>query len=605
MPDRRPSDTSRGGTPTAAPLRPPVLEPQVMRSTGLERWLPGLFVAKRYQRAWLRTDVVAGIVLTALLIPAGMGYAEAAGLPPETGLYATIIPLLAYALVGPSRILVLGPDSSLAPIIAASVLPLAAGDPQRAVALAGLLAILMGAALVVGRILHLGFVTDLLSKPIRVGYLNGIALVVFVSQVPKLLGFSVDGDSLIEDLRLTVAGVMDGRVNRTALLIGLASIVVIVVPRLLKSRVPGVLIAVVGAMVAVAASGWEDELPVVGALPQGLPAPALSGLAWGDVALLIGPALGIALIAFADTGVLSRTFAARQGQSVDGSQEMGAIGVANVAGGLLGGFPVSASSSRTPVAEQSGARTQLVGVVGALLIVAFILVAPGVTQYLPSTTLAAVVIVAASSLIDLGAVRRLLRMDRVEGLLSLAAFLGVALVGVLQGIVIAIGLSFIAFVNHAWRPYRTELVRVQGMRGYHDVTRHPEGDRIPGLVIVRFDAPLFFANGGMFDDYTRQVVADAGPDVHTVILAAEPITDVDTTAVDELIELDDFLASKGIQLLIAEMKGPVKDQLRRYGLDERFDASHFYPTVGAAVDELTDTMRYDIGPTGEAPPEEG
>ena len=284
---------------------------------------------------------------------------------------------------------------------------------------------------------------------------------------------------------------------------------------------------------------------------------------------------------------------------------MGAVGVANLAGGLLGGFPVSASSSRTPVAEQAGARSQLVGVVGALLIVAFILLAPGVTQYLPSSTLAAVVIVAASSLLDLAAVRRLLRMDRVEGLLSLAAFLGVAFVGVLQGIVIAIGLSLIAFVNHAWRPYRTELVRVQGLRGYHDVTRHPEGDRIPGIVIVRFDAPLFFANGGMFDDYVRHTVREAGPGVRTVILAAEPITDVDTTAVDELIELDDYLSGKGIQLLIAEMKGPVKDQLRRYGLDERFDEGHFYPTVGAAVDELTHTVRYDFGPEGEGSEEDG
>jgi high affinity sulfate transporter 1 len=575
-----------------------------VKAGGLERWLPGLVVAKNYERSWLRTDVVAGIVVTALLVPAGMGYAQAAGLPPETGLYATIIPLLAYALVGPSRILVLGPDSSLAPIIAATVLPLAAGDAQRAVALAGLLAILMGAALLVGGILRLGFVTDLLSKPIRVGYLNGIALVVIVSQIPKLLGFSIHGDSLVQDVRQTIEGVMDGKVNSTALLVGLASIVVILIPKLLGSRVPGVLIAVVGAIVAVAAFGWEDDLPVVGALPKGLPAPALSGLSWGDVGSLIGPALGIALIAFADTGVLSRTFAARHGQTVDGSQEMGAVGVANLAGGLLGGFPVSASSSRTPVAEQAGAQSQLVGVVGALLIVVFIVVAPGVTQYLPSATLAAVVIVAASGLVDLGTFRRMLRIDRVEGLLSLAAFLGVAFVGVLQGILIAIGLSFIAFVNHAWRPYRTELIRVPGRRGYHDVARHPEGDRIPGVVIVRFDAPLFFANGGMFDDFVRQVVTDAGPEVHTVVLAAEPITDVDSTAVDELVELDDFLASQGIQLLIAEMKGPVKDQCRRYGLHERFDAKHLYPTVGAAVDAITGTLRTDIDPTGDPPPDE-
>ncbi len=576
----------------------------MVNAKGLERWLPGLAVAKSYERSWLRTDLVAGIVVTALLIPAGMGYAVAAGLPPETGLYATIIPLLVYALVGPSRILVLGPDSSLAPIIAATILPLAAGDPQRAVALAGLLAVLMGAALAVGGVIHLGFVTDLLSKPIRVGYLNGIALVVIVSQVPKLLGFSIEGGSIIDVVRQIAKGISDGQVIRTALLIGLASIVAILVPKLLRSQVPGVLIAVVGTIIAVAAFGWAHELPVVGALPRGLPAPALSGLSWGDVRSLIGPAFGIALIAFADTGVLSRTFAARHGQTVDGSREMSAVGVANVAAGLLGGFPVSASSSRTPVAEQAGAKTQLVGVVGAVLMVAFIAVAPGVTRYLPSATLAAVVIVAASSLIDVGTLRRLLQMDLIEGLLSLAAFLGVALIGVLQGIIIAIALSFIAFVNREWRPYRTELVRVRGMRGYHDVTRYPDGDRIPGVVIVRFDAPLFFANGGMFDDFVRKVVADSEAEVHTVILAAEPITAIDTTAVDELVELDDFLASQGVRLLIAEMKDPVKDQCRRYGLNEQFGPERFYPTVGAAVDDLTGKLRYDIDPA-QNPPTEG
>jgi high affinity sulfate transporter 1 len=567
-----------------------------MNPSGLQRWVPGLATARSYERSWLRTDVTAGIVLTALLIPAGMGYAEAAGLPPETGLYATIVPLLAYALVGPSRILVLGPDSSLAPIIGAAVLPLAAGDPARAVALAGLLALLMGAVLVLGGLVRLGFVTDLLSKPIRVGYLNGIGLVVFVGQLPKLLGFSVDGDSLVQEAVQVAQGVVDGLVEPTALAIGAVSLVVIIVPRLLGWRVPGVLLAVVGSIVVVAVAGLSDDLSVVGALPQGLPAPALSGLRWSDVASLIGPALGIALIAFADTGVLSRTFAARQGQTVDGSQEMGAIGVANLAGGLLGGFPVSASSSRTPVAEQAGARSQLTGVVGAALIVVFVLLAPGVTEYLPSATLAAVVIVAATSLVDLAAVRRLVRMDRIEGLLSVAAFLGVALVGVLQGIVIAVGLSFIAFVNQAWRPYRAELVLVPGMRGYHDRSRHPEGHRVPGIVILRFDAPLFFANGGMFDDYARQVVAEAGPDVHTVILAAEPITDIDTTAVDELLELDDHLAANGQRLVIAEMKGPVKDLLRRYGLGERFTPERFFPTVGAAVDQLTGEFRQDIGP---------
>jgi MFS superfamily sulfate permease-like transporter len=287
-------------------------------------------------------------------------------------------------------------------------------------------------------------------------------------------------------------------------------------------------------------------------------------------------------------------FAARHGETVSGSHEMRGIGLSNIASGLFGGFPVSGSSSRTPVAEQAGARTQLVGVTGALLIVGFMLVAPGLTGNLPSSTLAAVVIVAAGGLIDVPAVVRLMNVNPIEGLLSITAFLGVVLVGVLEGIVITIGLSFIAFVNEAWRPYRAELVQIPGTRGYHDRSRHPEGRRLDGIVILRFDAPLFFANGGMFTDYVRSVVA-ADPEVSTLILAAEPITDIDSTAVDDLVELDDYLAGAGIEFIIAEMKGPVKDRLDRYGLHHRFGPERFAPTVGAAVDSVLGHERDDIG----------
>jgi high affinity sulfate transporter 1 len=561
------------------------------------RWLPGLETARAYRRAWLLPDLRAGVVLTALLIPAGIGYAEVAGLPPETGLYATILPLLAYAIFGPSRILVLGPDSALAPIIAAAILPLALGDDERAVALAGLLALMVGVILLLGGLIRLGFVTDLISKPIRVGYLNAIALLVLVSQIPPLLGFSIDRESPLADLSAIVAGIAEGRVDPLALAFGLGSLAVIVLVGRFVSRVPGVFVAVVLATALTAIFGLSKRLPVVGALPQGVPAPALGGVGWTDVAELALPALGLALIAFTDTAVLSRAFAARRGESVSGSQEMAAIGVSNLASGLFGGFPISASSSRTPVAEKAGARTQLTGLVGAALIVVFMLAAPGLTAYLPSATLAAVVIVAASSLIDVRGFIAIARMNRVDALLSLAALVGVLVVGVIQGIAVAIGLSFLAFVNQAWRPYRAELGRRHGVRGYHDLSRHPDGERLPGIVIVRFDAPLFFANGGLFDDYVRETVTRAGRDVRTVILAAEPITDIDTTAIDELVELDDFLASRGITLIFAEMKGPVKDLLRDYGLSGRFPPERFAQTVGAAVDDVTGTLRGDLDGT--------
>jgi len=560
----------------------------------IDSWLPGVRTLERYERSWWRDDVLAGVVLTALLIPAGIGYAQVSGLPPVTGIYATIVPLLVYAFVGPSRILVLGPDSSLAPIIGASVLPLAAGDADRAVALAGLLAILMGAFLIVGAFFRLGFVTDLLSKPIRIGYLNGVALVVIVGQAAALLGFSVEGGGLIDDARETIRGCVDGLVDPTSAVIGVVSIAVLLVLRFLRSRIPGVLVVVVAATSLVALAGWRDDIAVVGSLPRGLPAPALGGLTWSDVGSLLGPALGIALIAFADTGVLSRVFAAREGESVDGSEEMRALGVSNAASGLLGGFSVSASTSRTPVAEQAGARTQVAGATGALLLVAFVLLVPDLTSYLPRSALAAIVIVAAANLVDLPAVVHLLKVDPIDGALSVAAFAGVAFIGVLEGIVVALVLSVVAFVNQAWRPYRAELGQIPGVRGYHDLSRHPEGRRVGSIAIVRFDAPLFFANAGIFGNYVRSIAA-AAPRPRHVVLAAEPITSIDSTAIDELVALDDHLAAVGIEFVIAEMKDPVRDELARHGLSDRFGPERFAPTVGAAVDRILGHERDDIG----------
>ena len=565
-----------------------------MTVTSVSKWVPGLAAVREYDRSWLRHDLAAGLILTAVLIPAGIGYAEASGLPAVTGLYATIVPLLAYALVGPSRLLVLGPDSSLAPIIAVSVAPLAVGDPDRAVALAGLLALMMGVLLVLGGFLRLGFVTDLLSKPIRLGYLNGIATVVVLGQLPKLFGFSVADGSAVDDVRGFVAGMSDGDSSALATALGTSALAGIIGVGIRWRRAAAVVLAVVASIAVTAVAGWRDDVPVVGALPSGLPTPALAGLTWGDVRALLGPALGIALIAFADTSVLSRVFAVRHDFRVSGDDEMRAIGAANIASGAFGGFPVSASSSRTPVAEQAGARTQLTGIVAAVALVGFVLFAPDLTSYLPSSVVAAVVIVAASSLVDVHTFATLLRVDRLDAALAGVAFLGVVLVGVLEGIVIAVALSLLAFVNQAWRPYRAELGRRSGVRGYHDLSRQPHGEVIEGVVIVRFDAPLFFANAGLFAEYVHSCIADRDG-VKFVILAAEPITSVDSTAVDELVQLDDVLARSGIELVIAEMKGPVKDDLERRGLGARFGPERFAPTVGAAVDRITGSERGDIG----------
>ncbi|EHK80644.1 MULTISPECIES: SulP family inorganic anion transporter [Rhodococcus] len=546
--------------------------------------LPGVATARSYRRGWLRGDVTAGLALSALLVPTGMGYAQAAGLPPYTGLYATVVPMLVYAVVGPSRILVLGPDSALAPLIAAAVIPLAAdGDPQRAVALAGVLALLVGAILLVGGILRFGFLTYLLSTPIRVGFLNAIAIIVIVGQLPLLLGTSADESGVVAEVLDVVDDVFEDGVEPVGLLLGAGTLAVILVLQKVVPRIPAVLVAVVAASAAVEVFGLTDRVEMVGALPSGIPAPVLGGIERGDVIELLAPAVAVAVIAFADTAVLSRSFALRRGEDVDGSSEMRALGVVNIAAGATGGFPICGSGSRTPVLEQAGARTQLAGAVGAVTVAIFLLAAPGATAYLPQAALAAVVIAAASALVDAKGLGRLWRVNKIEFCLSFAAFVAVGLAGVLRGVLVAIALSLAVVIVRAWQPHRTELVELENIAGYHDRERHPEGHRIPGLVLVRFDAPLFFANGVILTKFVRELVREREDRIEWVVLAAEPITDLDISAVEELERLDDYLAHRGIRLAFAAMKGPVKDKLHRMQSGNRFGAGRFHPTVRTAV----------------------
>ena len=548
--------------------------------------IPGLAMLRGYRREWLRKDVVAGLVLTALLVPQGMAYAELAGLPAITGLYTSILCLLGYAAFGPSRILVLGPDSALGPMIAATIAPLlvAGGDPGRAVALASMLAIIVGLIMVLGGIAKLGLIADLLSKPTQIGYMNGLAVTILVGQLPKLFGFSVDADGLIAEARGFVEGVVAGETVPAALAVGLASLAVIMVLQRLVPKVPAVLIAVVLAILAVEVFGLvERGVSVVGPLPGGFPPFTTPDVSWSDVPVLLGGALGIAVVALADTISTASSFAARQGHHVHGNQEMIGIGVSNVAAGLFQGFPVSTSGSRTAVAEQAGDRTQLTGVVGALTILLMLLVAPKLLQNLPNPTLAAVVIAASLSLADIPATARLWKQRRTEFSLSIAAFLGVALLGVLPGIALAVGLSILNVFRRAWWPYETRLGKVDGLPGFHDVTQYPEGAQLPGLVLYRFDAPLFFANCRAFREEITGLVYSV-PDLRWIVLASEPVTDVDTTAADMLEELDEWLNDRGVSLVFAEMKDPVRKKIGRYELTRTLDPRHFFPTIDAAVE---------------------
>ena len=549
-----------------------------------KRWFPGLATLLHYQAAWLPKDIAAGLVLTTMLVPVGIAYAEASGVPGIYGLYATIIPLLAYALFGPSRILVLGPDSALAAPILAVVVQYAASDPQRAIAIAGMMALVAGAFCVIAGLLRLGFITELLSKPIRYGYMNGIALTVLISQLPKLFGLSFDSQGPVRDLWTLAQALLAGQGHWPSFAIGAGSLALILLLKPFK-RLPGILIAVVLATLAVSLFKLDQlGVKVLGELPQGLPSFVFPWVTDIDLVEVLLGGIAVALVSFADTSVLSRTYAARLKTPVDPNQEMFGLGVANLAAGLFQGIPISSSSSRTPVAEAAGSKTQLTGIIGALAVTLLLLVAPNLMQHLPNSALAAVVIAAALGLFEFADLKRIFRMQQWEFWLSFTCFVGVAVFGAIPGICIAVAISVIEFLWDGWRPHYAVLGRVDGTRGYHDVQRYPQARRIPGFVLLRWDAPLFFANAEQFQHTVLAAVDESPTPVQRLVIAAEPVTSIDVTSADMLAELDRALEARGVELQFAEMKDPVKDKMKRFGLFQHMGENAFHPTVGAAVD---------------------
>src|SRR3954454_660870 len=555
------------------------------RLDALSRAVPGVSMLRGYRRVLLGKDVVAGLAVTTLLVPQGMAYAELAGLPVITGLYTTILALIGYALFGPSRILVLGPGSSLGPMIAATLVPLVAADgsPRTAVAYASALALMVGAITVLAGVFKLGFVADLLSKPTQIGYMNGLALTILVSQLPKLFGFSVDADGLIDEAVAFVQAVQHGETVGAALAVGVACLALILVLQRLWPVFPSILAAVVLAIAAVAVFNLEDhDVALVGALPSGLPPFTIPTVPLGDLALLVAGALGISLVSLTDTIATASVFADKTGAEIDGDREMVGVGVASIAAGLFQGFPVSTRGSRTAVAFQSGARTQVTGLVGAGAILAMLLVAPGLLRNLPQPALAAVVIAASLSLANIGGVLRLRRRRRSDFVLAIVAFLSVALLGVLYGIAVGVGMSILNVFRRVWWPHQALLGRAGDLRGYHDTAYRKTTDHLPGLAIYRFDAPLLFANARTFRDQVRRVAA-IEPRPVWIIVAAEPITDVDTTAADMLEDLDADLAKEGTRLVFAELKDAVRQKLESHELPALSD-ERFYPTIRTAVE---------------------
>jgi high affinity sulfate transporter 1 len=514
-----------------------------------------------------------------------MAYAELAGLPAITGLYTSILCLLGYAVFGPSKVLVLGPDSSLGPMIAATITPLllAGGDPARAIALASMLSLIVGGIMLVAGLAKFGFIADLLSKPTQVGYMNGLALTIVIGQLPKLFGFSTDVSGLFQETKAFLQGLADSQANATAATIGVLSLALILLLNRFLPKIPSVLVAVVLASVAVNLGNLQDKgVSTIGTLPQGFPPFTIPHVAWSDLGPLVIGALGITFVTLADTMSNASSFAARRGERVRGNQEMVGIGAANLAAGLFQGFPVSTSGSRTAVADQAGSRSQVTGVVGAAVIVFVIVFATSLMQYVPNPVLGAVVIAAALSLADIPATRRLWQQRRMEFGLATIAFLGVALLGVLQGILIAVALSILNVFRRLWWPHQAELGRVEGITGLHDTESYPDAERLPGLVVYRFDAPLIFANSRTFSDEVRAMAEDR-PGLRWIVIAAEPVTDVDTTASDMLLDLDTWLNERGISLVFAELKDPVREKIERYELTRTINPQHFFPSLDDAV----------------------
>ena len=563
---------------------------------GIGRWVPGVRAARTYQRPWLRPDIVAGIVLAAILVPQGMAYAELAGLPPVTGLYTTIGCLAGYALFGPSRILVLGPDSSVSPMIFAAIMPLLAsgGDVHRAIALAGMLAVIVALIEIGLGLFRLGFVADLLSNEVQVGYMNGLALVIIAGQLPKLFGFSTDASGFGPEVKAFVLN-LDHTVG-ASLAVGLGVLAVLLVLPRFTRVLPAVLVAIVGATIVSAVFDLHAHgVPTVGTLPRGIPRPAFPWTKLADVGPLMVAAMGITLVSLADTIATSSSFGARRGDETDPNQEMIGIGAANLGAGFLQGFAVSTSGSRTAVVEQAGAKSQLASVVGAGTVVVLLLFFNSLLKDLPQSALAAVLIGAAFSLLDLPELVRYAQVRKSALVLSLVASLGVVVLGVLQGIVIAVVLAVLLYFQRGWQPHGAVLGLVDDVGGWHNTSRYPSAREIPGVVVYRWEAPLFFANCAGFRTQIRELVRDRNP--AWVVVQCEAITDIDVSAAKMLEQLDRELNDRGVHMAFVEMRDRLRLLVRRYGLLETLDRDRFYPSLESGLAAIED----ELGAGGRPP----
>ena len=544
---------------------------------------PGLDQFRGYQRSWLRRDVLAGLTVAAYLVPQVMAYATVAGLPPVVGLWAALVPLAVYAVLGSSRQLSVGPESTTALMTATALGPLAAGDPGRYAALAAAAALIVGAVCFVAGLVRLGFLADLLSHPVLIGYMTGVAVIMIGSQLGKVTGVSVEGDEFLDQIRSFVDGLDE--LHWPTLALAAAVLIVLLVIARLAPRLPGPLIAILVAAAAVSVfSLHRNGIKVVGDIPSGLPTPGLTGMPAADLMALVIPAAGIAIVAFNDNVLTARTFAVRHGQDIDANAELRALGVCNVGAGLMRGFPVSSSGSRTALGDAVGGRTQLYSLVTLVFVLVVMLFGRGVLATFPSAALGALVVYAAVRLIDVSEFKRLARFRRSEVLLALTTTVAVLVLGVLYGVLVAIGLSILELLRRMARAHDGVLGFVPGVAGMHDVDDYPEADLVPGLLIYRYDAPLFFANAENFRERAIAAVNDYPGPVEWFVLNAEANVEVDLTALDALDRLRSELERRGIVFAMARVKQDLRDSLEAAVLVDKIGEDRIFPTLPTAVE---------------------
>jgi len=553
----------------------------------LARLLPGVAHLRGYERGWLRGDLLAGVTVAAYLVPQVMAYAEIAGLPPVAGLWAITGSLVVYAVLGSSRQLSVGPESTTALLTASAVAPLAAGDPERYAALAAALAGLVGVVCLLARVVRFGFLADLLSKPVLVGYMAGVAVLMIVGQLGKVTGVRVDGDTVVGELASFVRGLGDA--DRATVLLAAAVLAVLLVGGRLLPSTPMPLVAVLLATAAVALWDLRDDgVRVVGEIPRGLPVPGVPDVGLADLGALLLPAIGVSIVGYTDNVLTGRAFAARHRDDVDANAELLALGAANVAAGALHGFPVSSSGSRTVIGDSLGSRSQLYSLVSLAVVVASLLFLGPVLALFPTAALGALVVYAALRLVDLAEFRRLGRFRRSELALALATVVGVLATDILYGVLVAVGLSVLDLLRRVARPHDGVLGYAPGVAGMHDVDDYPAARQVPGLVVYRYDSPLFFANAQDFRRRALAALRQADGNVQWLILNAEANVEVDLTAIDALDELREELAERGIVLALARVKQDLRDDLVASGFLERVGEDRVFFTLPTAVAAYVD-----------------